>query len=184
MLPLLRDGPAAGVRGVANAGVDVVRFEFPYMRARRETGSRRPPDRERVLLDTWRDVAGMFAGVPHLAIGGKSMGGRMASMVAHELGVAGLVCLGYPFHAPGRPGSPRVQHLLGFELPALIVQGTRDPFGKREEVLGYGLPPAITVHWAEDGDHDLRPRASSGRTQRQNWDEGIAAVSAFMSGLR
>jgi predicted alpha/beta-hydrolase family hydrolase len=79
-------------------------------------------------------------------------------MVADELGVAGLLCLGYPFHPPGRPERLRTRHLEGLRTPALIVQGTRDPFGGREEVEGYRLSPSIRVLWMEDGDHDLRPR--------------------------
>lgn len=202
MIPILEDGPAdarvhlllahgagtpmdspfmeACATGLAAAGVRVTRFEFPYMAARRETGTKRPPDREAVLLDTWRRVV-RDSDRP-VAIGGKSMGGRMASMVADEVGAAALVCLGYPFHAPGRPGAPRVQHLLGLRTPALIVQGTRDPFGRPGEVAGYGLPVGIRVHWLEDGDHDLRPRKASGRTVSQNWEEAIAAVASFLAG--
>jgi hypothetical protein len=114
-------------------------------------------------------------------LGGKSMGGRMASMVADELGVAGLVCLGYPFHAPGRPESPRIAHLQQLRTPALILQGTRDPFGSTEELAGYGLSPAIRVHWLEDGDHDFKPRKASGRTHRGNWDEALDAIGSFLS---
>jgi len=164
--------------GLANAGLRVVRFEFPYMAARRH-GMRRPPDREAALLQTWRDVLVAFD-TGSVFIGGKSMGGRMASMVADEMGVCGVVCLGYPFHAPGRPAAPRIAHLAVLHTPALIVQGSRDPFGSRAEVAGYELSPAVQVHWLEDGDHDFKPRAASGRTRRQNWDEGIAAVAAFV----
>ncbi|MBI2765647.1 MAG: dienelactone hydrolase family protein [Chloroflexi bacterium] len=169
--------------GIGAGGVRVARFEFPYMRARRESGSHRLPDREAVLLQTWRGAVAALGGGAAVAIGGKSMGGRMASMVADELGVRALVCLGYPFHAPGRPDKPRIAHLAGMETPALIVQGTRDPFGAREEVEGYGLSATIRVHWLEDGDHDFKPRASSGRTQRQNRDEAIAAVLEFLDSI-
>jgi len=89
--------------GLAKTGIRVVRFEFPYMRARREGGRRGAPDREAVLLDAWREMASRLGGGGRLVIGGKSMGGRIASMVADELGARGLVCLGYPFHPPGRP---------------------------------------------------------------------------------
>jgi predicted alpha/beta-hydrolase family hydrolase len=168
--------------GLAGAGIRVVRFEFPYMAARRE-GRRPGPDREAVLLDTWRAVVGrQRAGSGALLfIGGKSMGGRMASMVADELAVAGLVCLGYPFHPPGRPERTRTAHLRGLQTPALVVQGTRDPFGNPDDVAGYELSPAIRIHWLEDGDHDFKPRSGSGRTQKHNWDEGIAAVTAFVA---
>ena len=95
---------------VAAAGWRVARFEFPYMARRREDGKRRPPDRESVLLQTWVTVIDAL-GAEHLVVGGKSLGGRMASMVADEAQVRGLVCLGYPFHPPGRPERTRTAHL-------------------------------------------------------------------------
>jgi uncharacterized protein len=173
----------AMAEGISAAGIRVVRFEFPYMAARR-TGGRRPPDREALLLLAWREVAAQLGGGDVLVIGGKSMGGRMASMMADELGVRGLVCLGYPFHAPGRPEKPRIAHLQELRTPALILQGTRDSFGKPEEVEAYGLPPSVRLQWLEDGDHDFKPRSASGRTQRQNRDEAIAAVVSFIQSLR
>ena len=90
-------------------------------------------------------------------IGGKSYGGRVASMVADELGVAGLVCLGYPFHPPQRPEQLRTAHLLTLRTPTLICQGERDPFGGLDEVPGYGLPATIDVRWFP-GDHDVQPK--------------------------
>src|SRR5690606_13256540 len=119
---------AAFAKGLGERGLRVARFEFPYMAQRRETGKRRPPDREAILLQTWREVVEELGGGPSCVIGGKSMGGRMASMVADEVGARGLVCLGYPFHAPGRPEKPRSEHLRSLRTPGLIVQGTRDPF--------------------------------------------------------
>lgn len=174
---------AAFAAGLGAAGLRVARFEFPYMHARRGGGARRPPNPEWLLLQTWRNVVGALGGGGHTVIGGKSMGSRMASMVADELGCRGLVCLGYPFHAPGRPERPRTAHLVSLRTPALVVQGTRDPFGAREAVAGYALSTAIAFHWLTDGDHDFKPRTGSGRTQRQNWDEGIAAVASFVAGL-
>jgi predicted alpha/beta-hydrolase family hydrolase len=158
----------------------VLRFEFPYMAARRETGARRGPDTERLLLATWREVVAEAGEPGGLVIGGKSMGGRMASLVADELGVRALVCLGYPFHPPGRPERVRTAHLATLTTPALIVQGARDPFGSRDEVEGYELSPAIALHWAPDGDHDLTPRKASGRTAAQNWTEAVEAITAFL----
>ncbi len=87
---------------LAEGGLCVVRFEFPYMAQRRRGGSKRPPDREDVLRQTWLEVIGQFRET-RLVIGGKSMGGRIASMIADEAEVAGLVCLGYPFHPVGKP---------------------------------------------------------------------------------
>jgi predicted alpha/beta-hydrolase family hydrolase len=93
------------------------------------------------------------------------------------------VCLGYPFHAPGKPEKPRTEHLADLKTPTLILQGTRDPFGKPEEVKGYALSKAIRVQWLEDGDHNLEPRKKSGRTTKQNWGEAIAAIGQFAAGL-
>lgn len=164
-------------------GVRVARFEFPYMRALRETGARKPPDREPVLRQAWRDAVAAVGGAGSLVIGGKSLGGRMASLVADELGVRGLVCLGYPFHPPGQPAKLRTAHLAPLHTPALIVQGTRDPFGTREEVAGYTLSPSIRLCWLEDGDHSFVPRKSSGRTAAENLAEAVAAVAEFLAGL-
>ena len=143
----------AVARGVSEAGIRVVRFEFPYVVARR-----RRPDPQSVLLATWREVVGELGGGAGLVIGGKSLGGRMASMVADELRVRGLICLGYPFHPPGRPERLRTAHLEGLQTPALIVLGTRDAFGTRAEVEGYKLSPAIRIEWIEGGDHSFRNR--------------------------
>ncbi len=163
-------------------GLRVVRFEFPYMHARRE-GRRPPPDREPVLLDRWRAVLGALGAEHPPVIGGKSLGGRMASLLADEVGARGLVCLGYPFHPPGKPQRLRTAHLASLSTPALVVQGTRDALGSRAEVGAYALSPAIRVHWIEDGDHSLRPRMRSGRSERQNLDEAVEAVAEFVRGL-
>jgi len=171
-------------RGLAAEGYRVARFEFPYMRARRETGRKGgAPDREPILRNSWKDVVAELNGGERLVIGGKSMGGRIASMVADEVGARGLVCLGYPFHPPGRPEKLRTSHLETLSTPALIVQGTRDAFGTREDVLGYRLSPAIRVAWLEDGDHSWKPRASSGRTEAQNMAEALTAIRGFLAAL-
>jgi predicted alpha/beta-hydrolase family hydrolase len=164
---------------LAARGIRVVRFEFPYMAARRE-GRRPPPDREPVLLDCWRQAIAELGGGNGLVIGGKSLGGRMASRVADAAGVRGLVCLGYPFHPPGKPESLRVDHLENLATPALFVQGTRDALGSREEVGRYRLSPAIEIRWIEDGDHSLRPRARSGRKEADNLAEAADAVARFV----
>ena len=169
--------------GLAAAGLRVARFEFPYMH-RRRAGERRPPDREPVLRQTWNRVIAALGGGERLVIGGKSMGGRMASLVADEEGVRGLVCLGYPFHPPDQPERLRTAHLKDLRTPALIVQGTRDPFGGRDEVAGYGLAPSIRVVWMEDGDHSVKPRVSSGRTEKGNLEAAVGEVAGFVAGLR
>jgi hypothetical protein len=168
--------------GLAARGCRVARFEFPYMAASRRDGRRRPPDRQPALLECWREAVAAL-GPERLVIGGKSMGGRMASLVADELGVRGLVCLGYPFHPSGRPERTRVDHLAALKTPTLICQGTRDPLGSHAEVASYTLSPATHLHWLEDGDHDLKPRRASGRTHEQNLGEAVAAVAAFLTRL-
>jgi predicted alpha/beta-hydrolase family hydrolase len=166
--------------GLAAQGYRVVRFEFPYMAARRRDGGRRPPDRPNVLLDAWQSVIDRLA-PERLVIGGKSLGGRMASMIADAAGVRGLVCLGYPFHPPGQREKLRIAHLLALRTPALILQGTRDSFGPRDEVVRFPLSPAIRLHFLEDGDHGFAPRAASGRSERQNWEEALHELAHFLA---
>lgn len=163
---------------LAEHGLRVARFEFPYMDARR-IGKKGPPNREPVLREAWHSVISSL-GREGLFIGGKSMGGRIASLVADEAKVAGLICLGYPFHPVGQPTKLRVEHLRTIKTPTLILQGTRDSFGTREEVAGYELSKAVRVHWLEDGDHDLKPRKASGRTREQNWAEAVGEIVAFV----
>jgi predicted alpha/beta-hydrolase family hydrolase len=173
--------------GLAERGVRVARLEFPYMQRRRTQGRRGAPDREPTLRAAWCAAVEELGGGERLAIGGKSLGGRIASLVADEVRARGLVCLGYPFHPPGRPERTRTAHLAGLATPALVVQGTRDPFGSRADVAGYALSPSIRIVWIEDGDHDLRPRARSGRSAARNLGEALDAVAEFlarMEGLR
>ena len=152
-------------RGIAKNGIRVVRFEFPYMAAKKKA-----PDREPVLLESWREAIRTQEG-REIFIGGKSMGGRMASMVADEMKVRGLVCFGYPFHPPGRPEKLRTQHLETLKTPALILQGTRDPFGTPEDVSGYKLSRKIRVEWLEGGDHSVKG---------ENLVRAVALASEFM----
>lgn len=168
---------------LAALGVGVIRFEFPYMAERRVNGGKRPPNPQKVLLDCWREVyrqvRPLVTGT--LAIGGKSMGGRMASLVADELGADALVCLGYPFYAVGKPEKPRVEHLAGLKTPTLIVQGERDALGNREAVAGYALSPAIEVSWLVAGDHDLKPLKASGFSHAQHLQAAAEKVAGFLS---
>jgi uncharacterized protein len=168
--------------GLAERGHRIARFEFPYMIERRKTGRKRPPDRAPILAETWRSVINQL-GPSGLVIGGKSMGGRIASTIADEEGVRALICLGYPFHAPGKPDRLRISHLEGLSIPSLFVQGRRDSMGTYEEVSTYPLSSSIQFHWAEDGDHGLRPRKKSGRTEQQNVAEAICACADFISSL-
>jgi uncharacterized protein len=172
----------AMAQGLAKHGYRVARFEFPYMAARRTGGRRGAPDREPVLRETWLKVVETL-GREHLIIGGKSMGGRIASLVADEAAVAGLVCLGYPFHPVGNPTQLRVQHLENLKTPTLILQGERDSFGGREEVAAYKLSRAIRLKWLTDGDHSFKPRKSSGATEAQNLETAIVEIDSFVQHL-
>ena len=166
--------------GLGTRGLRVARFEFPYMAARRRDGKKRPPDRAPVLLESWRAEIAKLGG-SDLAIGGKSLGGRMASLIADEIGARALICLGYPFHPPGRPEKLRTEHLESLDTPSLILQGERDPLGTRDEVAGYSLSPAIRVAWCPDGDHSFKPRKASGRSQEDNWDLAVDVVFEFLT---
>ncbi|RWC90037.1 MAG: alpha/beta fold hydrolase [Mesorhizobium sp.] len=186
------DSPSmtATAKALATAGFQVARFEFHYMAARRY-GHRKPPPRaETVNPEYIRAIADLRAkGVTgKLIIGGKSMGGRVASMVADEIfekgEIAGLVCLGYPFHPPAKPEQLRTKHLLGLKTPTLIFQGTRDEFGTKDEVATYGLSDAIEMIWLEDGDHDLKPRkAISGFSTADHLRTMAERVKAWAEGL-
>jgi uncharacterized protein len=169
----------------------VSRFEFAYMAGRREDGKRRPPPKAERLVDEYKAAV---TAVPEklkpgvkLMIGGKSMGGRVAGLVADELygakQISGLVCLGYPFHPPGKPEALRTAHLEHLRAPALIVQGERDPFGSRSEVEALKLSPTIRFAWAGDGDHDLGPRGGSGFTRAGNLAAAADAIAAFATAL-
>jgi len=174
---------------LAERSIAVSRFEFSYMAARRAGGKRRPPPRAETLLHEYETaIATARETAPErqrLFIGGKSMGGRVASMVADEAfaagSIAGLVCLGYPFHPPGKPDQLRTAHLVGLTCTALIVQGECDPFGSRAEVESMQLARAIAFSWAADGDHDLGPRGAFGFTRKGNLAAAADAIATFMA---
>ena len=171
---------------LADRGVRLLRFEFPYMAARRGGGGRRPAPKAETLQVAYRSAVAAAAhdGRP-LVIGGKSMGGRVASLVADELhaagAISGLVCLGYPFHPPKLPDKLRAAHLASLVCPSLIVQGERDPFGARAEVVGYPLSAQIEIAWISDGDHDLGPRGGSGFTRKANLAAAADAIAKFVA---
>ncbi|TBA54328.1 alpha/beta hydrolase family protein [Rhizobium ruizarguesonis] len=152
----------AAANALAGVGFRVARFEFAYMAARRTLEGRKPPPRAETLNPEYEAAIAELGASGPLIIGGKSMGGRVASMIADDLHrrgkIVGLLCLGYPFHPPGQPEKLRTGHLTGLTTPALICQGTRDEFGTRDEVPGYDLSDRIEILWLEDGDHDLKPR--------------------------
>ena len=171
---------------LAMKGVTVARFEFDYMAQRRNGGKRRPPPKMDVLIAEYRGaVAELQTRYPHapLLIGGKSMGGRVASMIADEVyrddAVKGCVCLGYPFHPVKRPLALRTAHLVELRCPTLIVQGDRDPFGTRDDIANLRLSDAVAIGWIADGDHDFKPRAASSLTHAQNLEAAAASVAAW-----
>jgi uncharacterized protein len=172
---------------LAEQQVTTLRFEFAYMAARRDGGKRRPPPKAELLMSEYLAAvaeARTMTQTP-LYIGGKSMGGRVASLVAGPCWaaqeIAGLVCLGYPFHAPNTPDKLRTAQLLDLTCPALIIQGTRDPFGTQPEVQALTLSRSVAFHWADDGDHDLGPRGASGFTRKGNLVAATAAIVGFMA---
>lgn len=173
---------------IAAAGIRVVRFHFPYMEDMVRTGRRRPPNGGRILRQAYADVIRHCIDREHcpperLVIGGKSMGGRIASMIADAHRVSGVVCFGYPFHPPRQPLKLRTTHLQALRTPALICQGERDGFGTRAEVDGFALSPSIRLHWVTDGDHDFTPRKSSGVTAEHNLTGAADAAVAFIRAL-
>lgn len=204
--------------GLAQRGWRVVRFEFPYMARLRTTGRRSAPDRLPVLLEAFRQQVALEGDGRPLFLGGKSMGGRIASLLLDELAeggtaagepataaapisgaarasartkastkasaamkpaVIGAICLGYPFHPPGKPQQLRTEHLQTLRTPALILQGERDPFGRPDEVAGYALSPRVQVRWIPHGDHSFKPTRSSGLTEAGNWDLAVELGDAF-----
>lgn len=184
------DSPAmtAIAGALAEHGLRVVRFEFSYMANRRTGGTRKPPPRaEKLKSEYFAAIEALQANGP-LIIGGKSMGGRVASMIADELfeadRIAGLVCVGYPFHPIGKPEKLRTEHLQHLRTPTLICQGTRDQFGSKDEVSEYELSPKIQMRWFEDGDHDLKPRKRvSGFTHADHITSMGLAVSVWVESL-
>ena len=169
--------------GLADRGLKTVRFEFPYMRERRETGKRRPPNPPKVLEQSWLNAIEDLGGGARLVIGGKSMGGRIASMVADTAEVGALICLGYPFHPPGRPEKQRTAHLKDLRTRTLILQGERDIFGKQEEIDEYELSNSISIVYIEDGDHSFKPRKASGRSIEQNMEKVFDEIDRFLSSI-
>jgi uncharacterized protein len=173
---VLAPGAGAGQRSpfmtrfaaaLAVRGIDVVTFDFPY----REEG-RRIPDANAMLEACWRAVIETvhrrLAAGKHLAIGGKSMGGRIASQVAAagDIGeLLGLVLLGYPLHPPGKPQQLRTHHFPRLVVPSLFIQGTRDAFGTPAELgaalSGTGVP--ATLYPVADGDHSFKVPKRGGR---------------------
>jgi predicted alpha/beta-hydrolase family hydrolase len=176
---------------LADAKVPSLRFNFPYRSA-----GRRAPDRAPALEAAVREAAGELgrrAKVPldRLVMGGRSMGGRICSMVAAdpgadtEAGALGLVLLGYPLHPPGKATRLRVEHFARLRMPTLFVSGTRDAFGAPAELQREAkeLQGPVSFHWVESGDHGFKPLKASGLTIDGVLAEVAAVVVDFVTGI-
>ncbi|MFT6284620.1 MAG: putative alpha/beta-hydrolase family hydrolase [Arenicella sp.] len=167
-------------QGIAKNNINVLRFNFAYMQLAEELGKRRPPDRADKLLMHFKAVLSEIdSGFP-IFIGGKSMGGRMASMLLDESTAVGCVCMGYPFHSPGKLETLRTEHLLAINKPVLILQGERDTFGTRQEVDKYNLSAQVHLNFLADGDHSFKPRKASGFTLEDNLNLAIKNTVQFI----
>jgi predicted alpha/beta-hydrolase family hydrolase len=171
-------------KGFASRGVSTATFDFPYMTARRKV-----PDRAPVLEEAWREAIGSaraeFGELP-VFIGGKSMGGRIATHVAAQKTAGtlrGVVLLGYPLHPPGRPHQRRDAHLPDISEPMLFVQGERDTFGGAGEIRDL-LPQlkSASIHEIPGGDHSFRVPGGKGK-QQEVFVEVLTIVPEWMRGL-
>ncbi len=165
--------------GLADKGIRVVRFNFPYMVKRAEDGKRRPPDRAPKLLEAYEEILKEYADQP-VVIGGKSMGGRMSSLLSEHSSVRAIACLGFPFHPPGKPEKYKGEHLASLAKPCLILQGERDTFGKKEECQSFEFSDQVVLKFIPDGDHSFKPRKSSGHTESGNIELAVKHLSEFI----
>ena len=193
---LLAHGAGAGMEspfmqhmaeGLAQQGWQVTRFEFPYMAQQRISGRKKPPNKVDILLQCYAEQMQSLPAKQPLIIGGKSMGGRIASLLADKLWsqnkILGCICLGYPFHPLGKPETLRVQHLQNLQTPTLVIQGERDAMGNREDVNTYALSKQLQLAWMPDGDHSFKPRKRSGRSELQNLNLAVEHMHNFLSRL-
>ncbi|MFT5004339.1 MAG: putative alpha/beta-hydrolase family hydrolase [Flavobacteriales bacterium] len=165
---------------ITKHGINVVRFNFAYMQMAEDLGKRRPPDRSDKLLVHFKKVLSEIDDRLPIFIGGKSMGGRMASMLLQESAALGCICMGYPFHPPGKPEKLRTEHLLAINKPVLILQGERDTFGTREDIGTYNLSAKVQIHYLADGDHGFKPRKASGFTLDDHLNLAITHTAEFI----
>jgi hypothetical protein len=157
-----------------------VRFQFPYQEARRKA-----PDRNPVLEATWLAVIEAVHGPERLVVGGRSMGGRIASQVVAKGAAADALALfAYPLHPPGRPERRRDEHLSSIRVPALFCSGTSDAFASPEELAeAAALVPNSLVHLLESADHGFAVRKASGRTRNEVWQEAVDAMWEWLGSL-
>lgn len=169
--------------------IHVVRFEFAYMAQRRTGGNKRPPPNMPTLVDEFERVCAEVSNSLDISrlplyIGGKSMGCRVATLLAASPllppNVRGVVCFGYPFHPSRQPEKTRIDHLPAVSVPLIIVQGTRDALGNPDDTQQYTLPPHLQMDWLETADHDFVPLKRSGFTQEQCIEHAARIASDFM----
>lgn len=186
---LLAHGAGAGMHSefmqqlaelLCASGITVHRFNFAYMQRSETEGKRRPPERMPKLTADFVDAISSVAGDLPLFIGGKSMGGRVASMLEQQQNVKGCLCYGYPFHPPGKPDKLRTEHLNEDGMPVLILQGERDPFGNRAESQRYPLHQRVRRVYVADGEHSFKPRKASGIDWQQNMDFAAQQSAEFI----
>lgn len=169
---------------LAQRGIGVIRFDFPYMVRQKMNQKKCPPDRLPKLIAAFDDVIASYTQESEpIVIGGKSMGGRIASMLTDMPMVAGVACLGFPFHPPGKPEKQRGEHLVSLTKPCLILQGERDRFGTKAEVETMLFAESVTVEYLPDGDHSFKPRKLSGRTEQQNLVLAADRLADFIKGV-
>lgn len=168
-------------------GITVHRFEFDYMAARTAGAGRRPAPRAETLVDEYRlaiaDCRKRVGPAARLFIGGKSMGGRIACLAAGEINdqnFEGVVVLGFPLVPPSKPTASRAGVIEGLAIPTLVIQGTRDAFGGPDAFNRVRLPNCVRLHWIANGDHDLKPRKSSGLTHEETLRDAADAVARFI----
>jgi hypothetical protein len=162
------------------AGIECWRFQFPYMEA-----GRRAPDKTPILEATWRAVIDAALGDVPLVVGGRSMGGRIAShVVATGVRVAALALFAYPLHPPGKPDQLRTVHLSPIGVPTLFCSGNRDVFGSPNELAAaVALVPDARLHFLDGADHGFVTLKSSGHSRSEVWDEAVDAFLAFLDPL-
>jgi len=161
------------------------RYEFPYMRA----GKNRPDPpaiAEATVREAVAEAARVAPGLPIYA-GGKSFGGRMTSQAQAKQplpGVRGLVFLGFPLHAPGRPGTPRADHLASVDIPMLFLQGTRDEFAQLDllQQVVTGLGQRATLHLIEEGDHSFKVPKRTGKSESDVMNEVATTIQQWLLG--
>jgi predicted alpha/beta-hydrolase family hydrolase len=179
------------------SGINVVRFNFPFMDKRALTGIKYPPDRMPKLLLCYEEIIKHVAKLLEntelpLFIGGKSMGSRVAASIVadpellspHLLNkVSGVFCLGYPFHPAKKPEKLRLEPLFGANKPVLIVQGDRDTLGNKSEIISYELAEHCQCVFLDDGDHSLKPRVKSGFTYGAHMSRAVEEIVQFIDKL-